>query len=144
MKKIGIASDHGGFELKEYLRKELADSIEILDFGTKDESSVDYPLIIAEACTKVLSKEVDGLIALCGTGIGASIAANRHKGIRAALCHDEFTAEMSRRHNNANVLVLGGRVLGKDLAARIAQKWLNTSFEAGRHERRVGQLDTIV
>ncbi|TGK37808.1 ribose 5-phosphate isomerase B [Leptospira andrefontaineae] len=144
MKKIGIASDHGGFELKEYLRKELADSIEILDFGTKDESSVDYPLIIAEACKKVLSKEVDGLIALCGTGIGASIAANRHKGIRAALCHDEFTAEMSRRHNNANVLVLGGRVLGKDLAARIAQKWLNTSFEAGRHERRVGQLDTIV
>ncbi|MGJ4787204.1 ribose 5-phosphate isomerase B [Leptospira koniambonensis] len=144
MKKIGIASDHGGFELKEYLRKELADSIEILDFGTKDESSVDYPLIIAEACKKVLSKEVDGLIALCGTGIGASIAANRHKGIRAALCHDEFTAELSRRHNNANVLVLGGRVLGKELAIRIAQKWLNTSFEAGRHERRVGQLDTIV
>ncbi|TGK08421.1 ribose 5-phosphate isomerase B [Leptospira selangorensis] len=144
MKKIGIASDHGGFELKEYLRKELADSIEILDFGTKDETSVDYPLVIADACKKVLSKEVDGLIALCGTGIGASIAANRHKGIRAALCHDEFTAEMSRRHNNANVLVLGGRVLGKDLAARIVQKWLNTSFEAGRHERRVGQLDTIV
>ncbi|EIE02529.1 ribose 5-phosphate isomerase B [Leptospira licerasiae] len=144
MKKIGIASDHGGFELKEYLRKELADSIEILDFGVKDETSVDYPLVIADACKKVLSKEVDGLIALCGTGIGASIAANRHKGIRAALCHDEFTAEMSRRHNNANVLVLGGRVLGKELATRIAQKWLNTSFEAGRHERRVGQLDTIV
>lgn len=144
MKKIGIASDHGGFELKEFLRKELADSIEILDLGVKDETSVDYPLVIADACKKVLSKEVDGLIALCGTGIGASIAANRHKGIRAALCHDEFTAEMSRRHNNANVLVLGGRVLGKDLAARIAQKWLNTSFEAGRHERRVGQLDTIV
>ncbi|TGL63262.1 ribose 5-phosphate isomerase B [Leptospira sarikeiensis] len=144
MKKIGIASDHGGFELKEYLRKELADSVEIIDFGTKDESSVDYPLVIAEACQKVLSKEVEGLIALCGTGIGASIAANRHKGIRAALCHDEFTAEMSRRHNNANVLVLGGRVLGKELAIRVAQKWLNTSFEAGRHERRVGQLDTIV
>ncbi|MEI1277666.1 ribose 5-phosphate isomerase B [Leptospira hartskeerlii] len=144
MKKIGIASDHGGFELKEFLRKELADSIEILDLGVKDETSVDYPLVIADACKKVLSKEVDGLIALCGTGIGASIAANRHKGIRAALCHDEFTAEMSRRHNNANVLVLGGRVLGKELATRIAQKWLNTSFEAGRHERRVGQLDTIV
>lgn len=144
MKKIGIASDHGGFELKEFLRKELADSIEILDFGVNDETSVDYPIVIADACKKVLSKEVDGLIALCGTGIGASIAANRHKGIRAALCHDEFTAEMSRRHNNANVLVLGGRVLGKELATRIAQKWLNTSFEAGRHERRVGQLDTIV
>ncbi|PJZ50767.1 ribose 5-phosphate isomerase B [Leptospira saintgironsiae] len=144
MKKIGIASDHGGFELKEFLRKELADSIEILDLGVNDETSVDYPIVIADACKKVLSKEVDGLIALCGTGIGASIAANRHKGIRAALCHDEFTAEMSRRHNNANVLVLGGRVLGKELATRIAQKWLNTSFEAGRHERRVGQLDTIV
>ncbi|TGK01439.1 ribose 5-phosphate isomerase B [Leptospira langatensis] len=144
MKKIGIASDHGGFELKEYLRKELGNSVEIVDYGTKDESSVDYPLIIAEACKKVLSNEVEGLIALCGTGIGASIAANRHKGIRAALCHDEFTAEMSRRHNNANVLVLGGRVLGKDLAVRIVQKWLTTTFEAGRHERRVGQLDTIV
>ncbi|EPG65054.1 ribose 5-phosphate isomerase B [Leptospira wolffii] len=143
MKRIGIASDHGGFELKEYLRKELGDAVEIVDYGTKDESSVDYPLVIAEACKKVLNNEVEGLIALCGTGIGASIAANRHKGIRAALCHDEFTAEMSRRHNNANVLVLGGRVLGKDLAARIVQKWLTTTFEAGRHERRVGQLDTI-
>lgn len=143
MKKIGIASDHGGFELKEYLRHELANSVDMLDYGTKDESSVDYPLVISEACKKVLSGEVEGLIALCGTGIGASIAANRFKGIRAALCHDEFTAEMSRRHNNANVLVLGGRVLGKDLAARIAQKWLTTTFEAGRHERRVGQLDSI-
>ncbi len=143
MKKIGIASDHGGFELKEYLRKELGDAVEIIDYGTKDESSVDYPIVIADACKKVLSNEVEGLIALCGTGIGASIAANRHKGIRAALCHDEFTAEMSRRHNNANVLVLGGRVLGKELATRIVQKWLSTAFEAGRHERRVSQLDAI-
>ncbi|EQA44617.1 ribose-5-phosphate isomerase B [Leptospira broomii serovar Hurstbridge str. 5399] len=143
MKKIGIASDHGGFELKEYLRHELGNSIEIVDYGTKDESSVDYPIVIGEACKKVLSGEVDGLIALCGTGIGASIAANRFKGIRAALCHDEFTAEMSRRHNNANVLVLGGRVLGKELAIRICQKWLSTTFEAGRHERRVSQLDSI-
>ncbi|EPG72895.1 ribose-5-phosphate isomerase B [Leptospira fainei serovar Hurstbridge str. BUT 6] len=143
MKKIGIASDHGGFELKEYLRHELGNSIEIIDYGTNDESSVDYPIVIGEACKKVLSGEVDGLIALCGTGIGASIAANRFKGIRAALCHDEFTAEMSRRHNNANVLVLGGRVLGKELAIRICQKWLSTTFEAGRHERRVGQLDSI-
>lgn len=143
MKKIGIASDHGGFELKEYLRHELGNSIEIVDYGTKDESSVDYPIVIGEACKKVLSGEVDRLIALCGTGIGASIAANRFKGIRAALCHDEFTAEMSRRHNNANVLVLGGRVLGKELAIRICQKWLSTTFEAGRHERRVSQLDSI-
>ncbi|EQA35546.1 ribose-5-phosphate isomerase B [Leptospira inadai serovar Lyme str. 10] len=143
MKKIGIASDHGGFELKEYLRQELGNSIEIVDYGTKDESSVDYPIVIGEACKKVLTGEVDGLIALCGTGIGASITANRFKGIRAALCHDEFTAEMSRRHNNANVLVLGGRVLGKELAIRICQKWLSTTFEAGRHERRVNQLDSI-
>ncbi|PJZ71266.1 ribose 5-phosphate isomerase B [Leptospira perolatii] len=143
MKKIGIASDHGGFELKEYLRKELGNGIEIVDYGTKDETSVDYPEVIGNACKKVISGEVEGLIALCGTGIGASIAANRMKGIRAALCHDEFTAEMSRRHNNSNVLVLGGRILGKELAIRIAQKWLSTSFEGGRHERRVGQLETL-
>ncbi|EMN48326.1 ribose-5-phosphate isomerase B [Leptospira interrogans str. L1207] len=143
MKKIGIASDHGGFELKEFLRKSLAGELEIVDYGTKDESSADYPIVISAACKKVLSKEVEGLIALCGTGIGASIAANRMSGIRAALCHDQFTAEMSKRHNNANVLVLGGRIIGKELALNIVRTWINTSFEGGRHERRVNQLETL-
>lgn len=140
--KIGIASDHGGFFLKEFLRKNLEESFEMVDYGTKSEESVDYPLIIGEACKKVVSGEVPRLIALCGTGIGASIAANRWKGIRAALCHDEFTAEMSKRHNNANVLVLGGRVLGTDLALRIAKKWIETEFEGGRHEKRIGLIDS--
>ncbi|PJZ58528.1 ribose 5-phosphate isomerase B [Leptospira barantonii] len=143
MKKIGIASDHGGFELKEFLRNSFAGELEIVDYGTKDETSVDYPIVISEACKKVLSNEVEGLIALCGTGIGASIAANRLHGIRAALCHDQLTAEMSKRHNNANVLVLGGRILGKELALNIVRTWLNTAFEGGRHERRVNQLETL-
>ena len=139
--KLGIASDHGGFALKEFLRKSLEESFEVVDYGTKSEASVDYPTIIGDACRKVLAGEVPRLIALCGTGIGASIAANRIPGIRAALCHDEFTAEMSRRHNNANVIVLGGRVLGTDLALRIVQKWIDTDFEGGRHERRLGLIE---
>jgi len=139
--KLGIASDHGGFALKEFLRKSLEESFEVVDYGTKSEASVDYPVIIGDACRKVLAGEVPKLIALCGTGIGASIAANRIPGIRAALCHDEFTAEMSRRHNDANVLVLGGRVLGTDLALRIVQKWIDTDFEGGRHERRLGLIE---
>ncbi|MCW7475345.1 ribose 5-phosphate isomerase B [Leptospira levettii] len=139
--KIGIASDHGGFALKEFLRKSLEESYEMVDYGTKSEESVDYPTIIGDACRKVLSGEVPRLIALCGTGIGASIAANRFKSIRAALCHDEFTAEMSKRHNNANVLVLGGRVLGTDLALRIVKKWIETDFEGGRHQKRLGLIE---
>ncbi|TGL58044.1 ribose 5-phosphate isomerase B [Leptospira ognonensis] len=139
--KIGIASDHGGFALKEFLRKSLEESYELVDYGTKSEASVDYPTVIKDACRKVLAGEVPKLIALCGTGIGASIAANRIPGIRAALCHDEFTAEMSRRHNDANVIVLGGRVLGTDLALRIVQKWIETPFEGGRHERRLQLIE---
>ena len=125
---IGIVSDHGGFELKEYLRSYFANEL-------------DYPVIVRGACHRLKTGEFLKLIALCGTGIGASIAANRIKGIRAALCHDEFTAEMAKRHNNANVLVLGGRVLGKDLSVRIVKKWLEASFEGGRHENRIKLLD---
>lgn len=142
--KIGIVSDHGGFELKSKLVEYLQTKFEVQDEGVFDESSVDYPIVISAACKKLLNGEFSQMIALCGTGIGASIAANRLKGIRAALCHDEFTAEMSKKHNNANVLVLGGRVLGKDLAIRIIEKWLATSFEGGRHERRVLQLDELI
>ncbi|MCB1179073.1 MAG: ribose 5-phosphate isomerase B [Leptospiraceae bacterium] len=141
--KIGIVSDHGGFELKEILKKYLEENYEIIDSGVFDETSVDYPVVVSEACGKVNSGEYPKLIALCGTGIGASIAANKIKGIRAALCHDEFTAEMSKKHNNANVLVLGGRILGKELAYRIVDKWITTPFEGGRHERRVNQLNEL-
>lgn len=141
--KLGISSDHGGFELKEFIKNHLKNKFEVIDCGVFNEESVDYPNIIAPACKKLLAKEFDSLIALCGTGIGASISANRIKGIRAALCHDEFTAEMSKRHNNANVLVLGGRLLGKDLSLRIVDKWLNSEFEAGRHEKRIQLLDSL-
>ena len=102
---------------------------------------MDYPTVIKAACKRLLAGEFPKLIALCGTGIGASIAANRMKGIRAALCTDEYTAEMAKRHNNANVIVLGGRVLGKDLSVRIVKKWLESDFEAGRHENRINLLD---
>lgn len=141
MTKIGIVSDHGGFELKEFLRQAFCQQ-ELIDYGTKSEDSVDYPPLIQLACSSLITGDIDGLIALCGTGIGASIAANKITGIRAALCHDEFTAEMSRKHNDANVLVLGGRLLGKDLAVRIVKKWLTSEFEGGRHARRVSQLET--
>ncbi len=141
--KLGIVSDHGGFELKEFIKNSLKEKFEIIDCGVDSEASVDYPNIINPACKKLISEEFPRMIALCGTGIGASISANRMKGIRAALCHDEFTAEMSKRHNNANVLVLGGRLLGKDLTLRIVDKWLNTEFEAGRHEKRIQLLDSL-
>lgn len=142
--KIGIVSDHGGFELKSKLVEYLQTKFEVQDEGVFNENPVDYPIVISSACRKLLDGEFSKMIALCGTGIGASIAANRVKGIRAALCHDEFTAEMSKKHNNANVLVLGGRILAKDLAIRIIEKWLTTSFEGGRHERRVLQLDELI
>ncbi|PJE01986.1 MAG: ribose 5-phosphate isomerase B [Leptospira sp.] len=141
--KIGIASDHGGFELKEILKEELKKHSETIDLGTHSQESVDYPQVIGAACQSLLQGNVNRLVVLCGTGIGASIIANRYQGIRAALCHDEFTAEMSRRHNNSNVLVLGGRILGKDLAIRILEKWLHTEFEGGRHEKRIMMIDEI-
>jgi ribose 5-phosphate isomerase B len=142
--KIGLVTDHGGFELKEFIKSKLSEKYSIEDYGVHNETSVDYPTVVQNGCKKLLNKECTVLIALCGTGIGASIAANRIKGIRAALCHDEFTAEMAKLHNNANVLVLGGRVLGKDLCMRIIYKWLQTEFEGGRHQRRIDLLENEV
>jgi ribose 5-phosphate isomerase B len=139
--KIGLVSDHGGYELKEFLKKNFETEFEIIDCGVNSEASVDYPTVVSAACQRIRNNEFPKLIAICGTGIGASIAANRFKGIRAALCHDEFTAEMAKRHNDANVLVLGGRVLGKDLSVRIVKKWIEAKFEAGRHENRINLLD---
>ena len=141
--KIGIVTDHGGFELKEFIKSYLAEKYDIIDYGVNNEDSVDYPIVVSDACKKMLGGDVPRMIALCGTGIGASIAANKHKGIRAALCHDEFGAEMSRQHNDSNVLVLGGRVLGKELTKRIVNTWLNTAFEGGRHKKRTDQLDSL-
>jgi len=140
--KIAIASDHAGFRLKNILKNHFSEH-EFVDVGTYSEDSCDYPDYAQLAGDKVVSGEVEAGIVICGTGIGISIAANKVKGIRAALCFNEFMAEMSRRHNDANVLALGARVIGEDLAVRIADVWLKTSFEGGRHEKRVLKIVKI-
>lgn len=142
--KIGLGSDHGGLELKEYIREYLEEQgVEYVDYGTNSSDSVDYPDYGEKLAKGVVAKEVDRGIAICGTGIGISIACNKVKGIRAALCGDTYSARMSRQHNNANILALGGRVLGRDLAMEIVSIWLETEFEGGRHQRRLDKISNI-
>ena len=141
--KIAIASDHGGYQLKEEIKKYLEGrSIEVVDLGTNSEESVDYP-IYGKACGEaVMSGKADRGIVCCGTGIGISIAANKVKGIRAALCTDCFTAEATRQHNDANILALGGRVVGPGLALKIVDTFLDTPFSnAERHKRRIELIE---
>ena len=140
--EIVIASDHAGFRLKEILKIKLT-GYTFIDAGTDSEDSCDYPDYAEKAGLMVASGKADCGIVICGTGIGISIAANKVKGVRAALCFNEFMAEMSRLHNNSNVLALGARVIGEDLAVRIAEVWLKTGFEGGRHERRVEKIGKI-
>ncbi len=141
---IAIASDHGGFALKEKIKAFLRDrSVKFVDLGTDSEDSVDYP-VYGRACAEaVAGGKADRGIVVCGTGIGISIAANKVKGIRCGLCTSVEMAEMSRRHNNANMLALGGRTTGPDLALEIVSSWLDTEFEGGRHERRTEMLDEM-
>ena len=142
--KVGIGSDHGGFPLKESIRLYLeGQDIDYVDYGTHSLDSVDYPDYGRRVAEGVVSGEVDRAIVICGTGIGISIAANKVKGIRCALCSDTYSARMSMEHNNANVLALGGRVLGVDLALEIVKVWLEGKFEGGRHERRVKKINEI-
>lgn len=142
--KIGIGSDHGGFPLKESIKSYLEEQgIEYIDYGTNSLDSVDYPDYGKKVAEGVVSGEVERAIVICGTGIGISIAANKVKGIRCALCSDTYSARMSMEHNNANVLALGGRVLGVDLALEIVKVWLGGKFEGGRHERRVKKISEI-
>ncbi|MDD2573835.1 MAG: ribose 5-phosphate isomerase B [Bacillota bacterium] len=142
--KIAIGSDHGGFELKENIKEFLlSEGIEHTDFGTFDLSSVDYPDFAGEVASAVASGEYDRGILCCGTGIGISIAANKVPGIRAALCGDCFSAKMSRKHNDANILCMGGRVVGKGLGLEIAKTWLETGFDGGRHQRRIDKIADI-
>ncbi|MBF0980589.1 MAG: ribose 5-phosphate isomerase B [Clostridiales bacterium] len=142
--KIGIASDHGGFELKEYLKEYLKKSgIEVSDFGTNSEEPVDYP-IYGERCARAVANgEVERGVVCCGTGIGISIAANKVAGIRCALCTDDNMARLSRQHNNANMLALGGRITSNEEAQKILDAWLITEFEGGRHQRRIDMIDNI-
>lgn len=142
--KIALGSDHGGFQMKEMLCAYLEEQgYEVLNLGTYDEKSVDYPEYGRKVGKAVVSGEADRGIVVCGTGIGISMAANKVKGVRAALCTNEFMAEMSRRHNNANVLSLGGRVIGPELAKNIVKVWLNTEFDGGRHANRISQFVSI-
>ena len=140
--KITIGSDHGAVELKDEVKKVLAefDGVEVKDVGTFGKESVDYPDIAEKVCADVVSGAADRGIVLCGTGIGISIAANKIHGIRCALCNDVYSAKKSREHNNANVLAMGGRVLGFGPAGEIVRAWMTTDFEGGRHERRVNKI----
>lgn len=139
--EIVIASDHGGFRLKKFICDELgAAGHKAEDLGVHTAESVDYPDIARLLAERVLSGGAERGILICGSGIGMSIAANRFPGIRAALCHDEYTARMSRAHNNANVLVLGERVLGEGVAQGILDVWLTTAFNGRRHAARVEKL----
>ncbi len=142
--KIAAASDHGGFALKEEVKKHLMErGIEVLDLGTYSEESVDYP-VYGKACGEaVASGKADLGIVVCGTGIGISIAANKVKGIRCGLCTSVEMARLTKQHNNANILALGGRTTETGLAMEIVDTWLDTEFEGGRHQRRVNLLDQM-
>lgn len=142
--KIAIGADHGGFKLKAEIVKLLTEEgFEFKDFGTFSEESVDYPDIALEVARTVQSGEFQRGILICGTGIGIGIAANKLRGIRAALCHDTFSARAAREHNDANILTMGERVIGPGLARDIVRVWLGAEFAGGRHARRVEKIDAI-
>ena len=140
---IGIGSDHGGFDLKKEIIKHFEENnIQYKDFGTYSEESTDYPIYGKKVAKAVVSGECEKGILICGTGIGISITANKIKGIRAALCHDVFSAKATRLHNNANILAMGGRVVGAGLALEIVDAFLNTEFSNDeRHIRRINMIE---
>lgn len=142
--KVALGCDHAGFDLKEVVASTLRRlGAEVLDLGTDSRDSVDYPDYGERVGRAVASGEADFGVALCGTGIGISIAANKVPGVRAALCYDVYSARMSRAHNDANVLALGARVVGPGLAEAIVEAWLTAGFEGGRHATRVAKLDRL-
>ncbi|MBQ6530769.1 MAG: ribose 5-phosphate isomerase B [Clostridia bacterium] len=141
---IAIGSDHGGYELKEHVKKHLEEKgIEVKDFGVFSEESVDYPDCARPVCEAVLNGEAERGILFCGTGIGISMAANKFNGIRAALCGDVFSAKMAKEHNNANVICLGGRVTGRELAFMIVDTFFDAEFRGGRHQTRIDKIHAI-
>jgi ribose 5-phosphate isomerase B len=141
---IVLAADHGGFHLKEEVKKYLeAKGVEIVDVGTFTPESVDYPDMAVKGCEKILSGESERGIFFCGTGVGISIAANKIKGIRACCCSDHFSAKYTRLHNDSNVLCMGGRVVGPGIACELADLFIETEFEGGRHARRVDKIMAI-
>ncbi len=142
--KIAVGSDHAGFALKEQVRPILeAAGHEVVDVGTDSEESTDYPLYAADAARLVASGDAERAVLVCGSGVGVSIVANKVDGVRAVNAHDPDEAEMSRRHNDANVLALAGRRLEEGNAAEIVERFLGTEFEGGRHQRRVDQIGDV-
>jgi ribose 5-phosphate isomerase B len=140
--KVVIGSDHAGYELKEQIKAVLEDKgCTVIDVGVDSPASVDYPDFGIKAASLVARGEVDRGVLVCGTGVGMSIIANKVKGIRASLVYDLYTAIQSRKHLDANILVLGGRITGKDLAAEITRVWLDTPFEGGRHQKRIEKIE---
>ncbi|AGB42346.1 ribose 5-phosphate isomerase B [Halobacteroides halobius DSM 5150] len=142
--EIAIGSDHGGYNLKQKI-KELLDErgIGYKDFGTNSTESVDYPDFAKQVAKAVANDDFERGILVCGTGIGMSITANKVKGIRAALCHDVFSAKATRWHNNSNVLTLGERVIGTESALEVVKAWLEAEFEGGRHQRRIDKISQL-
>lgn len=142
MQAVIIGSDHAGFSLKEIVKSYLQDKgIPVVDAGCFDEASVHYPKIAQDLSRKISTGEFERGILICGTGIGMSISANRIENVRATLCQDHFTARMSRMHNNSNVLCMGARVIGQDVAIEMVDVWLNTEFEGGRHQTRLQMIE---
>jgi ribose 5-phosphate isomerase B len=142
--KIAIGSDHGGYELKKEVITHLEKrSIEVIDLGTNSTESVDYPEYGQAVGEYIAEGKADCGIVICGTGLGISMAANKVKGIRAAVVSDVFSAEMAKAHNNANILAFGGRVVGVGLALKLVDTWLDTNFEGGRHQRRVDKIMAV-
>lgn len=141
---IAVGSDHGGLELKNAIQATLAArGLDVDDYGTDNGDSVDYPDFAEKVACAVSRGDVELGILVCGTGIGMSIVANKFPGVRAALATDEFMAQMAKEHNNANILVLGGRVLAKDLAVKMVNVWLDSTYEAGRHQRRLDKISRL-
>ncbi|HSB03946.1 MAG TPA: ribose 5-phosphate isomerase B [Thermodesulfobacteriota bacterium] len=142
--RIGIACDHGGFGLKEEVKTFLkSQGVEPIDFGSFDETSVDYPDLGIQVAERVSQGELERGILICGTGIGMSIVANKFRGVRAALAHELYSARCSREHNDANILVLGGRVVGPGLTREIVKVWLETPFSGGRHQKRLDKITAL-
>lgn len=143
MLELVVGADHGGFTLKELCKGKLVGDprVHVTDMGVESLGSADYPLVAHKVAAAVSSGQFHRGLLICGTGIGMSVVANRYRGVRAALCHELFTARMARLHNDANILVMGGRVIGDALALEMVDVFLNTPFEGGRHSRRLAQIE---
>lgn len=144
MKKIILGADHGGYELKNIIKSHLeSKGFDVIDVGTNDAHSCDYPVFASKLCKKIQSGDSELGILVCGTGIGMSMAANKHRGIRAACCSDTFSARLTRLHNDANVLCIGARVVGAGLAIDLVEAFINAEFEGDRHIKRLSLIEDI-